>query len=217
MVNCARQRASARPKAVGMERSRFLPNLVWIFIRWRAVLCGYGIPRRARPVGIIRCRVSRSVSHPQNKPEEFMIMRMLAKTLIGILGLAIGASALADDNGALTDNLAAGSASDNRGQILCTAAINSDGTKAGGSTVSSSTYLGAGTYEVLFKGPCAGNITAVKGWARIVQVDTLTAGTHLPTFCTTADRAGATNGVFVKCTDGAGTATDTSFSLYILR
>jgi hypothetical protein len=145
-------------------------------------------------------------------------MLSLTKTLIVTLGLVINAGALADDNGGVTtDNLTPGSAADNRGQILCTGAINSDGTKAGGTNVASSTWLGAGNYEVVFKGPCAGNITAVKGWSRFVQPDTLTTGNNPAVFCTTADRAGIINGVFVRCTDGAGTATDTSFFINVLR
>ncbi len=70
----------------------------------------------------------------------------------------------------------------NQGHILCTAAINSDGTIASGdhlnkTTTGAGTYLIAtGEYQVAFLYPC-GTPTANNGWMRIAQVDTLTTGT----------------------------------------
>jgi hypothetical protein len=102
---------------------------------------------------------------------------------------------------------------------MCTAAINSDGTVAGGfgvnQTPTGTIKLGTGIYQVVFTVPCT-NITAARGWARIVQVDTLTAGSIGNVQCTTADRAGNANGVFVNCTNSTGPV-DTSFFLFVLR
>lgn len=107
-----------------------------------------------------------------------------------------------------------------QGAVFCTAAINDDGTSAQkpvGNHVLSSTRLSAGNYEVLFRAPCS-NVTAAAGFARFVQVDTLTAGAITTgVSCTTADRSGAANGVFVYCTDNTGTAVDTSFFLFVTR
>jgi hypothetical protein len=105
----------------------------------------------------------------------------------------------------------------NQGQVLCTAAINSDGSKAGGLGVTGSSLISTGQYEVDFGGACGVNVTAKKGFARWVQVDTLTTGATGPVFCTTADRSGAPNGVYVECFDGSGTATSVSFFLFVAR
>lgn len=110
-----------------------------------------------------------------------------------------------------------GSLATNQGALLCVAAVNSTGTIAGGgSFVASSALLGTGNYEVIFKGACR-NITAARGWARWVQVDTLTDGSIDNVTCTTANRAGNQDGVWVRCTDGAGTGVNTSFFLFVAR
>jgi hypothetical protein len=145
-------------------------------------------------------------------------MKSLAKSLMfGAVGMVMTAGVLADDNGGMgAYDAAPNSLQDNRGNILCTAAINSTGTKAGGAMVLSSARSGVGTYQIQFKAPCNA-IQAARGYARMVQPDTLTDGTLPARTCTTADRAGAPNGVFVSCSDGAGAAADTSFFLFVLR
>lgn len=105
----------------------------------------------------------------------------------------------------------------NHGQVLCTAAINSDASIAGGLDVASAAAEGTGSYQVLFGGACAGTITAANGFARFVQVDTLTTGSITDVSCTTADRSGAVNGVFVECVNSAGTPVNTSFFLFVTR
>ena len=136
------------------------------------------------------------------------------------LALATSSVALADNNGGgmTAMDAPAGSLAANQGALLCVAAVNSTGTLAGGMPfVASSASFGGGSYEVIFKGACAPNITAKKGWARWVQVDTLTTGSISGVTCSTADRAGNVKGVFVRCTDGAGTGVDTSFYLFVAR
>ena len=133
-------------------------------------------------------------------------MRMVS-ALGGALVLTASFAVFADNNGGpVTQDAAPGSLQQNLSASLCTAAINSDGTIAGGvNTLISATFLGGGSYEVIFKGACSKNITAAAGWARFVQVDTLTTGSIGDIKCTTADRAGNPAGVWVNCTNGAGT------------
>ena len=143
-------------------------------------------------------------------------MKGSLKHLVAAAGLVLGMGAQAADNGYAALDAAPGSLLDNRGNILCTAAINSTGVKAGGNTVASSTRLGVGTYQVAFKAPCS-PVTAASGWMRIVQVDTLTIGTLPSIRCVTADRAGVPIAVWVQCYNAAGTPVDTSFFLFLLR
>ncbi len=128
-------------------------------------------------------------------------------------------NAMADINdGPNPRSVAPASLTPTQGAVFCTAAINADGTnaqKAAGSTVLSTTHLGTGNYEVLFRAPC-GNITAANGFARFVQTDTLTTGTTNG-HCSTADRAGHVNGVFINCVDVAGAPADNSFFLFVTR
>ena len=113
-----------------------------------------------------------------------------------------------------------GSLNANNARGLCTAAINSDGTVAGGQFVNKNTAetrrISPGTYEVDFRNPC-NNITAARGWARYIQVDTLGVGWLPPRICTTADRSGDASSVYVECYDTDGVLTDTSFFLTITR
>lgn len=146
-------------------------------------------------------------------------MKTSLKLLIGTAGLVLSMGAMGQNNGNYgAEDLPVNTANSVLGHVLCTAAINSNGTKAGGSTVLSSTQLAGfpGAYQVIFKPPCQ-NITAKLGWARIVQVDTLTTGQVTGVSCTTADRAGQPHGVFVFCTNDAGVPTNTSFFLFVLR
>ena len=108
----------------------------------------------------------------------------------------------------------------NSGHCICTAAINSDGTVAGGHRVNpnpaETQRLYTGNYEVDFKKPCL-DVRAKLGYMRILQVDTLTTGVTDPVFCTTADRAGDYSSVYVICFDADGNEADTSFFLMITR
>jgi hypothetical protein len=147
---------------------------------------------------------------------------MQAKHLLSAIGgaliLAAGSTASAQMNGgAAPMSVAPGSLNDNLGALICTAAINADGTLAGGANVLSTANLGGGSYEVVFNNKCSTDLRAQKGYARWVQVDTLTTGSIGDIKCTTADRAGNKRGVWVNCTDGAGVAAPTSFFLFVAR
>jgi hypothetical protein len=112
-------------------------------------------------------------------------------------------TALAEPNaqpGVTPENAVVGSQAVNGGRILCTAAINSNGTIAttltGSFIDSTKTFrITKGQYQVRFKGPC-GNVQGVNGWFHIVQVDTLTTGNPTPAICQTADRAGVPSAIF---------------------
>jgi len=145
---------------------------------------------------------------------------MNKKALAIIVSLFSAAAMAGEDNGARP--AVSGTASDigpiqfNQGQVLCTASVNADGTKAAGESVSAIHYLGTGTYEIDFQNACS-IVTAARGFARWVQVDTLTYGVANPAVCTTADRFGVAGGVFVTCYDLTGAAVDTSFFLFVAR
>ena len=146
--------------------------------------------------------------------------------MIGVLGFAAAllcGNVYAQNNapsGVAPADVAAFSQA-NRGVVMCTAAINSDGSVAGGFGVDKINTIhegGVGTYGVVFKAPCGGNIRVNNGWARSVQVDTLQFGT-INGYCTTADRA-ATAGVgsvWVSCFGATGVQQDTSFTLTVTR
>ena len=150
-------------------------------------------------------------------------MNKTLKSTLTVLGLCAATagfnSAFADDNNGPAAAVPAGSLKANHGQVLCTAAISADGTVAAGQHVNKSAFqtrrLSIGTYEVDFKQPC-GNVTAAKGFARWVQVDTLTTGTAAGS-CTTADRAGDASSVWVQCINAVGGLADQSFFLFVAR
>lgn len=125
------------------------------------------------------------------------------------------AGAFAADNGERALDISA--VAPNQGQVLCTAAVNSTGTLAGGVNATSATLLTTGEYQVVFGGPCGADVRAISGWARWVQVDTLTTGSIADVSCTTADRLGVINGIWVECTNSAGTLVNTSFFLAVAR
>lgn len=133
---------------------------------------------------------------------------------------ALGVDVNSPPSGAVVPTVAPASINPTEGAVFCTAAINADGTSAqkpAGNHVLSTTKISTGNYEVLFRAPC-GNVTAAAGFARFLQVDTLTSGAITTgVSCTTADRAGAANGVFVYCTDNTGAPVDTSFFLFVTR
>lgn len=149
-----------------------------------------------------------------------MFKKSLGLSLLLLTTLNPAGNAFADDNGGRAPAVPVGSLAANHGQVLCTAGINADGTVGGGLHVlrdpTKTFKLSTGNYQVLFGVPC-NNITAAKGWARWLQVDTLTTGSIFGVSCTTADRAGAINGVFVQCVNHAGALTDTSFFLFVAR
>jgi hypothetical protein len=144
-------------------------------------------------------------------------MKSFLRTLVGA-GVVLSAGALAQTNGGAEYPLDVpiGSLKFNIADVLCTAALNSNGSTAGGETVAGSTRLGVGTYQVTFKKPCQ-NITAKNGWARMVHPDTHTFGSLPSVNCTTADRAGVPNAIWVACYNAAGAPADTSFGLFVLR
>lgn len=155
--------------------------------------------------------------------------KLLGLGMFGVMtgaALAFSSAALADNNGGSGGvtryDAAANSIADSHGQVMCTAAINSDGTVGGGQGVSANigqTYhVGVGQYQVGFatSSGCR-NITAANGFFRWVQVDTLTYGSAAPVSCSTADRYGNAQAVFVQCVNGAGALTDTSFMLFVAR
>jgi hypothetical protein len=132
-----------------------------------------------------------------------------------------------EPSGTTPANATVGSLALNAGRVLCTAAINSNGsiaTTLTGSFIDSTKTgrLTKGQYAVVvFKGPC-GNVQAVNGWFHTVQVDTLSTGALGPTSCTTADLGGNPSGVFVICfcppfVPGFSSACDTSFELSASR
>jgi hypothetical protein len=95
-----------------------------------------------------------------------------------------------------------------------TAAIQSNGTLASCFRCVSAASLGGGAYQVIFDE----NVQATNGWSRWVQVDTLSTGSISNISCTTADRAGNVNGVFVLCSaNNTGVSTPTSFFLIVAR
>ena len=104
-----------------------------------------------------------------------------------------------------------------RGMVRATAAINSNGTVAScfGCNRSSTGRVGTGEYQVIFNEP---NVQAANGWSRWLQVDTLGKNFWINRSCTTADRTGHVNGVWVSCFDNqTGAPADTSFFLFVAR
>jgi hypothetical protein len=146
---------------------------------------------------------------------------MNKKALAIIVSLFSAAAMAGEDNGArpAVSSTAAdiGPIQFNQGQVLCTASVNADGTKAAGESVSGTHHIATGEYEIDFQNACS-IVTAARGFARWVQVDTLTTGSAPATVCTTADRDGVVGGVWVACYDSTtGAALDTSFFLFVAR
>ena len=139
--------------------------------------------------------------------------------LAAALCLGFGSVALADGNGGGAEQTTVTLAQPTRGQVLCTAAINEDGTVANcfscSKNVANTFRVGTGQYQVAFTGVCD-SAEANKGWSSWVQVDTLTINTAFAR-CTTADRNGVPNAVWVACFDAAGAAVDASFFLFLAR
>jgi hypothetical protein len=135
--------------------------------------------------------------------------------------LVPGAALAVDNNGPVGPDLGVGTAAVNGGRILCTAAINTNGsiaTTLAGSFIDpvNTHILGTGIYQVAFKGPC-GNIQSINGWFRLIQPDTLTTGSLPARSCTVADRGGLVSGLFITCFNSAGVLTNTSFTVSVSR
>jgi hypothetical protein len=128
--------------------------------------------------------------------------------------------AFADDNtgGLPVRSLVAGTASDNHGHFVCTAAIDAGGTPVSGEYVHpvQTLRISTGTYQVGFKAPCS-NVQIKNGWFRIVQPDTLGTGTLPATSCIVADRAGVPSAIWVQCFNFLGALADTPFTLHVSR
>jgi len=108
-----------------------------------------------------------------------------------------------------------------RGVVFYTAAINSDGSIAHcfECNPSGTVRIGVGIYQVNF----FVDVEATNGWSRWVQADTLSTGTT-NAYCTTADRAGLTTGIWVQCqapggpgSQGQSKPVDTPFFLFVAR
>lgn len=103
-----------------------------------------------------------------------------------------------------------------KGSVKCTAAVNSDGSvlSCNHCNAADTQRTSTGHYQVGFKKPCT-NILAANGWSRWVQPDTLEGGSEIA-FCTTADREGDANAVFVLCENASG-AVNASFFLFVAK
>ena len=151
--------------------------------------------------------------------------RYLCLFLVALSFFAFGTIAFADNNeGPVSAGAVAAEAvsltNATRGQVLCTAAINSDGSVANCYScvkdVSKTFKVATGQYQVTFQGICD-YAQASKGWSRWVQVDTLSTGTITGVSCSTADRVGTTNAVWVNCFNGTGADVDASFFLFLAK
>jgi hypothetical protein len=143
---------------------------------------------------------------------------MTMKTVLA--GLLVAGAGLCASYGALAANGvrppdAPAALAGNHGNVWYTAAVDSTGVIAGcdGCNKATSAHLGTGEYQIGF----VGNVTAAAGYARWVQLDTLTIGSEGPIICTTADRSGVVTAVWVECYDLTGTPADASFFLFVAR
>jgi hypothetical protein len=103
------------------------------------------------------------------------------------------------------------------GSVKCTADINADGSVLACKHCNTGDTMHLGTtgeYQVGFSKPCQG-ITTANGWSRWVQVDPLT-DSNANAYCTTADRTGDTNAIYVQCQNASGLV-DTPFYLFVAR
>lgn len=151
-----------------------------------------------------------------------MNAKSMAPALGGVLMLAASCAVLAGPNeGLATQDAPVGGLANNQSTALCTVAINSNGTIAGGSQHVLSAQKDpafVGGYQIVMKGACGGNVQASKGWARSVQPDTFTTGVvPVGSSCTTADLAGNPAGIYVYCANATGTPSLTSFFLTVSR
>jgi hypothetical protein len=108
-----------------------------------------------------------------------------------------------------------------RGVVFKTAAINTDGSVAGCFRCDKlhTVKISTGAYQVAFDELVQAN----QGWSRWVQVDTLSTGSE-NAWCTTADRSGDANAIYVQCQHEGGAGSmgnsvpvDTSFFIFVAR
>jgi len=142
---------------------------------------------------------------------------LLGSVAVGIT-LCAGSVALAQDDNGPTQSVPVASSSPKAtsGSVKCTADINSDGSVLAckSCNTANTKSLGTGEYQVEFKAPCT-NILAIDGWSRWVQPDALNTGSTYA-YCTTADRRGDANAVWVQCQNNSGPV-NTSFFLFIAK
>jgi hypothetical protein len=134
--------------------------------------------------------------------------------MISLVGMAVAQEESLGTPG--PQDVTAGSLPYTEGKVLCTASVNSSGTLAGGLHSASSARFATGKYHVTFNERC-GNVTAVNGFSRWVQVDALGVGEQDGIICSTSDMSGNASGVTVNCTNGMGTHVNASFFLFIAR
>lgn len=103
------------------------------------------------------------------------------------------------------------------GELICAAAINTNGTIFSGLHVESAKHLATGVYEIAFQGPCA-DVRIEKGFYRFVQPDTFGSPGVQIVICSVGDGASGHNTIHVGCeTGGSFIQQDTSFTLSIWR
>jgi hypothetical protein len=151
--------------------------------------------------------------------------RVVTGAILGVAGVLIAAmlapaafaQSASADNGVATAPSVSTAPKFTNGSVKCTADINSDGSvlSCKHCDPAKTFHLVTGEYQVGFKKPCQ-NILAVNGWSRWVQPDTLSTGEE-QAFCTTADRLGDSNAVWVECWDSTGNNVDASFFLFVAR
>lgn len=143
-----------------------------------------------------------------------MNAQRLVSAMGGALLLSASFAVFADNGGPVAQDAPVGSIPIASGAPLCKAAINSNGTIAGGAgTLTSASRLSTGVYNIVWKGRCL-NVTASNGFSTWIQVHTLTTGTN-NAYCTAADLAINPNGTWVNCYDNTGAAKDVSFFIKV--
>ena len=144
-----------------------------------------------------------------------MNARKMVSALGGTFLLAASFAVVAQANGGRSaEDAPVGSIPILSGAPLCRAAINSDGTIAGGGgTLASTAKLGTGQYEIVWKGRCV-NVTAANGFSTWIQTHTFR-DSSVNAYCNAADRSGVPNGTYVNCYSGNNVATDVSFFIRV--
>jgi hypothetical protein len=148
------------------------------------------------------------------------VVFLAAVLAVGICVTSAGAFAQQGDAPAVKPSAAAPAATNKatNGSVKCTADINADGSIFACkhcNPADTMHLVPTGEYQVGFSKPCL-NITSANGWSRWVQVDPLSASSS-NAYCTTADRSGDVNAIYVQCQDNTGAAVDASFYLFIAR
>ena len=147
-----------------------------------------------------------------------MNVRKSVVATVSAMLLLGGMAANAKNSGGYVKDVAEGSLKANHGMTLCTAAINSDGTVAGGQHVNknNTARTSIGQYEVSFFKPC-NDVRASEGFMRFVQIDALDDTFVVPAACITADRNGDKSAIYIFCSDFDGNPIDVSFFLQVSR